>query len=306
MPLHPQSKMFVEMMKAQSRPPWQELPVEESRELFAGFQTAYGEGPKLHSVEDRSMAGVPVRIYRPKDTVANSPCIVYFHGGGWVIGDLDTHDTLCRRLAEAADCCLVSVDYRLAPENKYPAAFDDCYSVTSFVSEHAGELGVDAARLIVAGDSAGGNLAAGVTLKARDVRGPSIRLQVLIYPVIEPKFDTVSYREFAVDHGLTAATMEWMWSQYYDATAAGDRHYVVVTENELRGLPSTHVVTAEYDILRDEGQSFADQLSKAGVEVTQKQYDGMLHGFIHFSALFRDGLAAISDIASVIEASNAG
>lgn len=275
--------------------------MEESRELFAGFHSAYGEGPQLHSVEDDVMAGVPVRIYRPDASTDAQPCVVYFHGGGWVIGNLETHDTLCRRLAEASKCVVVAVDYRLAPEHKYPAALDDCYAVTHHIAEHAGVLGIDGSKLVVAGDSAGGNLAAAVSLKSRDDGGPSICLQILIYPVIEPKFDTASYREFAVDHGLTADTMEWMWLQYFDpATSEADRRYVVVTENELLGLPKTHLITAEYDVLRDEGEAFADQLADAGVELTRKQYAGMLHGFVHFSAFFDDGISAIGEIGAVI------
>jgi acetyl esterase len=291
--------MFIEVAKQQNRPGWEELPIAESRELFAGFQSAYGVGPEMSSVEDRTMAGVPVRVYRPSNQEV-LPCVVYFHGGGWVIGDLGTHDTLCRRLARESGCVVISVDYRLAPEHKYPAAMEDCYAVTQFTHANANELGIDAEKIVVAGDSAGGNLAVAVSLKARDQSGPPIALQILIYPVVEPNFETESYRAFAVNHGLTAKTMEWMWGLYFDDSVKADPKYVAVAKNDLRGLPPTHVVTAEYDILRDEGVAFVEQLSTASVPTTHKQYAGMLHGFVHFSGVFDDGVVAIGEIAEVI------
>ena len=300
MPLHPQSKRFIEMTQAQNRPPWEDLPVAESRDLFQSFESAFGIGPKLHAVDDMLIADVPVRVYRPNDG-SNLPCVVYFHGGGWVIGNLETHDTLCRRLCAACDCIVIAVDYRLAPEHKHPAAVEDCYAVTQLVAKNAEQFGVNANQLALVGDSAGGNLAAAVALRARDDDSEfTIRLQVLIYPVVEADFGTSSYRDFSKDHGLTAATMRWMWEQYVGEDPVGDQRYVVLTQNDLSGLPPTHVVTAEYDVLRDEGEAFADKLAAAGVPVTRKRYDGMLHGFVHFSALFDDGIQAISEIGTKI------
>lgn len=301
MTLHPQSKLFVDVIKQQDRPGWEEMPLAESRKLFAGFQSAFGIGPEMFSVEDSTLEHVPVRIYRPSDA-AVLPGIVYYHGGGWVIGDLETHDTLCRRVAQESGCAVIAVDYRLAPEHSYPAAVDDCFAVTKFVHRNASKMGIDAEKIIVAGDSAGGNLAAAVALKARDEAGPSLAMQVLIYPVIDPNCNTGSYRSFAVEHGLTAKTMQWMWQQYFNDSVAADSKYVVVAENDLSDLPPAHVITAEYDVLRDEGLQFEQQLSAAGVPTTSKQYAGMLHGFIHFSALFDDGILAIQEIGELIRA----
>jgi len=304
MPLHPQSKLFVELIRTENRPPWQAMPIEKSRELFTGFRAAFGEGSELHRVENASFDGVPVRIYRPSSS-KTLPCVMYFHGGGWVIGNLDSHDTLCRHIAEHSDCVVISVDYRLAPEHKYPDAIDDCYLATSYAAQHATELEIDGSRLVVAGDSAGGNLAAAVSLKARDETanagsGPNISLQVLIYPAIEADFTTSSYHDFAEGFGLTAETMQWMWEQYWTESNPHDKKYVVLTENDLSGLPKTHMITAEYDVLRDEGEAFADKLKAAGVDITMKRYDGMLHGFIHFSALFDVGLEAIREFGQLI------
>lgn len=304
MPLHPQSKLFIELIKTQNRPPWQDMPVEKSREIFSGFDTAFGEGPSLHHVEDANFDGVPVRIYRPSDA-KSLPCVMYFHGGGWVIGNLHTHDTLCRKLAEASKCVVVAVDYRLAPEHQYPSAFDDCYSATQYITEHAHDLGIDPSCLVVAGDSAGGNLAGAVSLKARDeiAKGksaPNIKLQVLIYPVVEADFTTQSYRDFGEGHGLTAATMGWFWEQYYPESNSHDKKYVVITASDLSNLPKTHVITAEYDVLRDEAEAYVEQLTAAGVDATLKRYNGMLHGFVHFSALFEDGLVAVQEISQRI------
>ena len=304
MPLHRQSKLFVELIRTENRPPWQAMPIEKSREIFTGFDAAFGEGPILHQVENASFDGVPVRIYRPSPS-KSLPCVMYFHGGGWVIGNLKTHDTLCRHIAEQSGCVVIAVDYRLAPEHKYPAAIDDCYQATSYAVQHATELGIDASRLVVAGDSAGGNLAGAVSLRARDeiaqdTDGPRISLQVLIYPAIEADYTTSSYRDFAEGFGLTAETMQWMWEQYWTESNPNDKMYVVLTDNDLSGLPKTHLITAEYDVLRDEGEAFADKLKAAGVDITMKRYDGMLHGFVHFSALFDVGLVAIREFGQLI------
>ncbi len=197
---------------------------------------------------------------------------------------------------------MIAVDYRLAPEHKYPAAVDDCYEVTHYVGLHAEEFGIDTDNLMLAGDSAGGNLAGAVSLRARDENGPKIRFQVLIYPVVEASFSTDSYHAFAEGYGLTADTMQWMWEQYWDETNPNDKKHVILTENDLKGLPKTHIITAEYDVLRDEGENFYNHLQQAGTEVTLKRYPGVLHGFIHFSALFDDGLVALQDIGELIRA----
>lgn len=302
MPLHPRAKLFVEQLAQQDRPGWHEMPISESRQIFSNLKGTFGRGPDLHRVEDRSLDGVPVRIYRPISDAA-SPVIMFFHGGGFVIGDLDTHDAVCRRLASESGCVVIAVDYRLAPEHPFPAAIDDCFTATSYVAKHATELSVEAERMIVCGDSAGGNLATTVALRARDAGGPMLCGQVLIYPVINPDYETGSYRLFATGHGLTLETMKWFWEQYMQGVEATDcdRAWAIPTLGKLAGLPPAHVVVAEYDVLRDEGLAYAKQLADAGVSTTTQQYDGMLHGFVHFAGFFEDGVTATQDVAQVIQ-----
>lgn len=298
MPLHPQAETFLRLAAENDTPKWHQMPPSESRELFSSFKAIFGDGPELHEVRDEQLDGVAVRFYRPSAT-SPLPVIVYFHGGGWVLGNLDTHDSLCRRLARASDCVVVAVDYRLAPESKYPAALDDSYRVTQALVARSSEFGCDASALVVVGDSAGGNLAAAVCLKARDEQGPTIAGQVLIYPVIEPDFETESYRAFATDYGLLRETMQWFWDQYVDGVGT-DLTYAKLGNSPLGRLPRAHVITAEYDVLRDEGERFARQLKDAGNLATSTRYDGMLHGFVHFGGMFDDSGTAIDEIAHVV------
>ena len=302
MPLHPQAKSFLDLVAKKNAPPWEELAPSVSRTMFNGLTAFFGERPDLHDVRDQTIAGhIPVRCYHPSSGSA-LPVIMYFHGGGWVLGNIETHDTLCRQLALASGCAVISVDYRLAPEHPFPAAFDDCYEATQYVSKHAGELGLDPNRIVVAGDSAGGNLAAAVTLKARDKGTPNIHSQYLIYPVLEANFDTASYKDFATDHGLTRQTMQFFWNQYVQKEADRSNPYAApLRADHLHGLPFTQIITAECDVLRDEGEQFATLLKKAGVEVELIRYEGMLHGFMHFAAAFDDGQRAIDQLGQAIK-----
>lgn len=299
MPLHPKARWFLDQLETQGRPGWHEMPVETGRALFASSTALFGEGPRLASVEDRVLDGVPARFYRPSKR-SRLPAMMYFHGGGWVIGSVDTHDALCRRLSKASDRVVISVDYRLAPEHKYPAALIDCFVATKHVFQNAQDFNLDRDDLVLAGDSAGGNLAAGVSLKARDEGGPAIRGQVLIYPVVETNFETQSYLELATGHGLTRTTMQWFWEQYLPDPSL-DAKYARLGSVDLTGSPPTHVLTAEYDVLRDEGEQFAERMQATGVATTCRRYDGMLHGFVHLGGIFDDGLAAVNDIAKVVQ-----
>jgi acetyl esterase len=274
------------------------MPPAEGRALFASFKAVFGDGPELHRVEDRTIAGhVPIRIYWPT-AGTDLPVVMYFHGGGWVLGNLDTHDSLCRRLASEAGCVVVAVDYRLAPDAKFPAAFDDSFDATAYVSQHANEFNIDPSRLVVAGDSAGGNLAAAVAVRAAEVGSPAIRLQLLIYPVVEPHFETESYLARAEGFGLTRRTMMWFWEQYLASREDAASHYAVPSRATNHSeLPPAHVVTTEYDVLLSEGKSYAQRLQAAGVPTTIRRYDGMIHGFVHFSGVFDVGKQAVSDIA---------
>jgi acetyl esterase len=244
-------------------------------------------------VEDRSIPGpggdLPVRIYHPTADGGSRPGVVYFHGGGWVICDLDSHDGGCRRLTNAVDAVVVSVDYRLAPEHRWPAAVDDAYAACRWVAEHAAELGIDPGRLAVAGDSAGGNVTAVVAQMARDRGGPDLAFQLLVYPVIDVSADRDGYpskRENAVGYFLTSSQMEWYRDQYLGDSADGDEPYVSpIRATSLAGLPPACVVTAEMDPLCDEGEAYAAALEAAGVPVTAYRAAGMFHGFFNMDAV---------------------
>jgi acetyl esterase/lipase len=248
---------------------------------------------EIGSVTDRTIPGsahqIPIRIYEPLGTSTGPrPGIVYYHGGGWTICGLDTHENGCRQLANQVGAVVVSVDYRLAPEHKYPAAADDAYTALCWVSEHAAELGIDTARIAVAGDSAGGNLAAAIALRARD-DGPPVAFQLLVYPVIDSsatRNDYPSKTENATGYFLTTLQMEWYRMQYLPDDAAGDDP--IVSPNlaaSHAGLPPACIVTAEMDPLRDEAEHYARQLEAAGVPVTMYRAEGMFHGFFNMDAV---------------------
>ena len=280
MPLAPTARAWLDRMNAAGLPPPQSLPLTQFRQMARAWVAPHPM--PVARVEDSLLSGpdgpLALRLYWP-DAPAPHRMLVCAHGGGFVRGDLDTHDHVCRELCATAPCLVVSVDYRLAPEHPFPAVVEDCQFVTRWAYAHAVALGGDARRLIVAGDSAGGNLVAMVCLRARDARDPPIQGQLLFYPVTayyDPP--TPSYGEFAEGYFLTRDSMRWFIDQYLGATqspadaslAAGDLH----------GLPPTLVLTAECDPLRDEGQAYADRLRASGVACEHRCVDGMLHGFM--------------------------
>ena len=244
---------------------------------------------------------IAARRYQPEGK-GPFPMMVYFHGGGWVIGDLDTHDNVCRALCVASKCVVISVDYRLAPECKFPGPFNDCFDATAWVHAHAAQFNADPAQLIVAGDSAGGNLAAAVAIKARDLidsgqPAPAIAYQLLLYPVTNFSFDTDSYRENATGLLLTTEAMRWFWDHYLVNQAQGSDSYASPLQaDSLRGLPAALVITAECDPLRDEGEAYAEQLLAAGVKTELIRYKGQIHGFVSLFEMLDDGRKAISTI----------
>lgn len=297
MPLHPQAQMFLDALAAQGAPALEEIPPQESRLAFAALTELFGEPPEVDSVVDRVLAGhVPTRIYSPHSTEL-LPAVLYFHGGGWVLGDLNTHDTLCRRLTNASGCVVISVDYRRPPEHVFPAAIDDCFGVLKDVAKQAESLGINPKKLAVAGDSAGGNLAAATTLKSRELGGPEIHSQWLVYPVIEPNFESASYQEFAVGYGLTKSDMIWFWKQYLGDQFENPNFLAApLLCDSLEGLPPANIIIAEYDVLRDEGEYYAARLREAGVSVALSRFAGLIHGFMHFTGAFDDGLQAVLDL----------
>lgn len=314
MPLHPQAAAFVNMLAQQDRPSWQDMPLQEAREGFESLQGVFGERVELYAVADYCLSqdsitpwpeaqskpesGIHCRVYHPQPGCL--PVIVYFHGGGWVLGSIQTHDNLCRKLAATTGHCVVSVEYRVSPEAQYPLPLDDCCSATRGVARFASQLNIEAERIVVAGDSAGGNLALAVAMRFRDTGGPPLAAQVLVYPVVEPNFTTPSYQAFATGHGLTQATMRWFWQQYA-SNLDSDLAYAKLLNQPLHDLPPTFLLTAEYDVLRDEGELLADKLAEAQIAVKQKRYPGMLHGFFHFSGYFDSAKIAFSDIASYLK-----
>jgi acetyl esterase len=308
MPLDPQARAYLDEQAALNAPPISQISPAEAREGFIASIDRSGSPEEVASVENRTIPGpagaIPIRIYRPRGAGAGPlPVLVFFHGGGWVIGNLDTVDVPVRALANRSGCLVVSVDYRLAPEAKFPAAADDCYVATRWVADNAGALGADANRLAVSGDSAGGNLTAVVTLRARDLGGPAIAFQIPIYPVTDRDFTTASYIENADDYGLTRDAMIWFWDHYIPSTEDGRHPYAApLRAADLSGLPPAFIITAEYDVLRDEGEAYAARLREAGVEVDLKRYDGMIHGFFSMGGVLDRGNDVIDEIARALRA----
>ena len=295
MPLDPQAKAFIDTLPVGGDVDYDALPAELIRKGWEAIAT-HPTGETVATVLDRTIPGpegaIGVRIYTP-DAAAPLPLLVYLHGGGFVTGSLDTHDPLCRALANRAACTVLSVDYRLAPEHRFPAALDDSHAALRWAADHAAELGVDAERIAVGGDSAGGNLAAATALRCRE-RGPRLCHQLLIYPVIAPDFETASYRENAEGYLLTRGMMMWFWRQYLADPAQGnDPEAAPLRAPDHAGLAPATVITAEFDPLRDEGEAYAARLREAGVPTELLRYDGQIHAFVSFADRFDRGREAI-------------
>jgi acetyl esterase len=265
------------------------------RALLAGRRPPIANVDDVAAAVDRRIPGpdgdLTVRVYRPHGHTGARPGVVFFHGGGFVLCDLDSHDGFCRAMARHTQAVVVAVDYRLAPEHRAPAAALDCFAAYRWVVDHAADLGIDPTRLLVAGDSAGGNLAAVTALLCRDddVRMPLG--QVLIYPVIDPACDTPSYRAYATGYVNTAAAMRWYWRQYLDG-ATPTPLVAPARADDHRGLPPAVIVTAGFDVLHDEGEAYARQLRDANVAVLHRDYPGLFHGFISIMVPFAAGAAA--------------
>jgi acetyl esterase len=295
-PLHPQVKALLDGLAQAGGPPMSDLPPEEARALYKGL-TAFDQPEEVSRVDDRLVPGpvdVPVRVYTPASAVGTeAPLLLWLHGGGWVIGDLDTADATARALANRSGAVVVSVDYRLAPEHCAPAALDDALVALTWAVENAELLGVDAGKVAVGGDSAGGNLAAALCLRVRDEFGPDIDFQLLVYPVTDCTLSHPSIDENAEGYFLTKDTMAWFVGHYLGTTEAKDPSVSPLYAESLAGLPPALVITAEFDPLRDEGESYAAKMREAGVEVECVRYDGQIHGFVGLAALLEDGMHAL-------------
>src|SRR5690242_13411101 len=283
MPVDPQIQALLDL--GAGVPATNTLSVPQARAQYEGRIRLMASPATVETVRERVIQGpgddLRLRIYRPPGD-GQFPLLAFFHGSGFVLCSLDTHDGLCRNLCAGAGCVVVSVDYRLAPEHKYPAGLDDCVFATRWIADHAGELEGDAQRLVVGGDSAGGNLAAAAALRLRDQGGPPLVGQLLIYPVTDYHTPgTRSYRENAEGYGLTRDTMVWFWDHYLtDAAQAADPYVSPLRAANLAKLPPALVQTAEYDPLRDEGDAYAAKLQAAGTPATLSRWDGMNHGFL--------------------------
>lgn len=303
MPLHPQVQTHLDRLAGTNFADLHNFAPAQVRQAMARMTQSLGMGVAVASVRDRIIStragGLPVRIYHPRPDVPR-PVIVFFHGGGFVLGDLDTHDGLARALANRTGRVVVSVDYPLAPEHKYPAAIHAGFAATTWVADNAADFGGDGTNIAVAGDSAGGNLAAVVALMARDAGGPTIAHQVLMYPDLDFRRSNVSIQQFAGKYGnISRATQQWFMDHYLNAEHEKlDAHVSPLLAPDLAQLPPAFVVTAEYDALRDEGEQYGARLREAGVPVTVKRYDGMIHEFLRWP--FDAAARALDDIAATL------
>jgi acetyl esterase len=303
MALDPAIELVLDGMAAANAPALGTQSVAETRALFDNMPLPRKQ-IELARIENRKIPGpageIPVRIYQPQGAGVK-PVLVYLHGGGWVIGSLDSYDATCRELAEGAGCVVVSVDYRLAPEHRYPAAPEDCHAAVKWVAGNAGSLGADPKRLAVGGDSAGGNLSAVVSQMARDQGGPAIRFQLLIYPVTDADFTRRSYVDNAEGYLLTTAAMHWFWDHYLPVKERRAEPYASpLRAADLSGLPAAWVCTAEFDPLRDEGEAYAQRLQQAGVSTTLTRFDGLIHGFISMGLVAPRAQAAVDEAVAAL------
>ncbi len=303
MPLEPQIKAILDQAAAAKAPPLSSMSPGQARKAFRAMLESFGGAPpRVAKSDDQAIDGpagqIGLRIYTPEGK-GPFPALVFFHGGGWVLGDLESHDALCRALTNEARCVTVAVDYRRAPENKFPAAAEDCYAATLWVVNNGASINANRAHLAVGGDSAGGNLAAAVTLMARDRDEPRICYQLLMYPALDSSLQTQSMTEFADGYLLTRADMVWFWAQYLTGDADRSNPYACpAAAKDLTGLPRAMVITAEFDPLCDEGEAYAQRLQEAKVAVVCTQYKGVTHGFMSMASFLDTGRKAIGDAAA--------
>jgi acetyl esterase len=304
--LDPQVRAYLDRVAALNLPPLESLPLDEARARFDQvFAQLAGPPVDVGGVDNVEAPGprgpIPIRVYRPAGEAASRPLLVYFHGGGYTCGGLDSYDSLCRLLTLESGFVVASVDYRLAPEYPAPAPGNDAYAAFVWLSANADALGADAARLAVGGDSAGGGLAANVTLRARDSGGPSVMHQLLVYPAVGSGAGSASGRAYGEGHGLTNARMEFYWQCYIPQPELADLPYVLADNaSSLRGLPPATVIIAECDPIHDMGVAYAERLRSDGVPVELHVYEGMIHAFFSFYGIFDQGRRAVDEAAAAL------
>ena len=322
--LDPKTQWFLKFLESMGRPQIFEVPVAEAREMYAKGNAMVPVVKKPAQIEDRTISvdigpgssspvssapvnpssagassvgassaspsaigsrNVKLRIFRPEGNTSRLPVVMYFHGGGWVLGDADTYDYFMRELTNGSGAAVVFVEYSRSPEARYPVALEECYAATKWIAEHGAELNLNVAKIAVAGDSAGGNLATAVCLLASKRGGPAITAQVLIYPVTGHDFNSSSFEQFAKGYFLTREASQWFWKQYAPDESQSTACPMIATDDELKGLPPALIITGECDILRDEGEAYARKLMTAGIPVTCTRYLGAIHGFMGINAL---------------------
>jgi acetyl esterase len=308
--VHPQVQVLLERVARSPLPAYYTVPAHVARRIYRDTRGALAPVPPA-GVESRLVLApgpggpVPLRGYRPAGTQAGEklPALVYFHGGGWVIGDLDTHDVLCRQLAHGARCAVFSVDYRLAPEHPFPAAVEDAIAATGFVAREAGSLGVDRARIAVGGDSAGGNLATVAALAARDEGFPALCFQLLVYPATDQRAGFASHERNAEGLLLTRSAIEYFRGQYLPRREDWfDWRASPLLAPSLAGLPPAYLLTAGYDPLVDEGRAYAERLVREGVKTQYKEYPDMVHGFLLMGGALDTANAAVDACSEALRA----
>ncbi len=309
MPLDPDAEKLLAMMREAGRPPMETLSPEEARQGFKAGRAAVQPDPQdVAEVRDLSCTGphgtIPLRSYRPLGTKIDEvlPALVYFHGGGWLLGDLESHDVQCRHYANAAKCRVVSVDYRMAPEYKFPAAVDDCAAATGWVIAQSDALHIDCTRVAVGGDSAGGNLAAVIALMARNGELPPLAFQVLVYPVTDLGMTHESYARVTEGVPLTAKTMDWFIDHYlHGPKDRADWRASPLRAADLSGVAPALVLTASYDPLCDEGVAYAERLEREGVHVIHLHFSDQLHGFVGQGRIIRAGTMALDMVSAALK-----
>jgi acetyl esterase len=309
MPLDPDAQLVLEMIRVAGRPPFETLTPAEAREAYINSRRVLQPPPEdIAEVRDLSAPGpvseIPVRVYRAKGTTPAEklPALIYYHGGGWLLGDLDSHDGVCRRFANAARCCVVSVDYRMAPEHKFPAAVDDCEAATKWAVAQADALGIDPARVAVGGDSAGGNLAAVMALLARNGALPPLAFQLLIYPATDMMMTSVSSQTITEGVPLTSKTMRWFIDHYMrDGADARDWRASPLRAADLSGTAQALVLTCACDPLCDEGIAYARRLEREGVRVAHLHYSDQIHGFMSMGRIIRAADVAIDMMGTALK-----
>jgi acetyl esterase len=305
MPLDPQAQDYIEAARMAALPPLWDLTLEQGRIRSAKALTYVGAREKVEHVNDLVIPGpggpLRARHYVPR-TDGPLPTVVFFHGGGWVLNDLDTHDHVCRALANLSGCAFLAVEYRLAPEHKFPAGVDDAWAALQWAAENCASLGADPSRLAAAGDSSGATLAAVTALRARRDKTLSLACQVLIYPATDHwTAETQSYRDNGRDYLLTRNLMRWFWEKYLPAGVSLDNPEICpLRAPNLRGMPPTLVVTAEYDPLRDEGEAYGRRLQESGAPTVVTRYEGMLHGFLMHFPIMDQGRVCLRQIAEFL------